>query len=204
MKISKSGTLVMKIKKHLCSNRKGLTVAELLIVVAIIAVLTAIAIPIHRKSVEKSREAYDIYTMRQAASAAIELYYAGVHDSASAAAVGMKWWTGGKVSSYNAAGAYIPGSGTFVPTRDQLPAHLKSYGKGTPMDGGTSFIMGNQRGAYAPREDYRNAVVMVSIYPNASPAYVDIYWKNNVGSTTYVGGQKETNVPNYSIRILLN
>ena len=41
-------------------------------VVAIIAVLVAIAIPIFNKQLEKSREAYDIATMRQAASAAVE------------------------------------------------------------------------------------------------------------------------------------
>lgn len=76
-------------KRRPLSNRKGFTLAELLIVVAIIAVLVAIAIPIFRTNLEKSREAYDIYTMRQAASAAIELYYAGVKDSTSAAKAGL-------------------------------------------------------------------------------------------------------------------
>lgn len=193
----------MSLRKHLSSNRKGFTMAELLIVVAIIAVLIAIAIPIINKQLEKSREAYDIATMRQAASAAIELYYAGVTDSASASKAGLKWWTGGDVDSYNAAGAYVPATGTFVPSRDKLPASAKHYGKGTALDGGTTFIMGNPKGAYAPKEDYTKAVVMVSIYPNASPAYVDVYWKNNESSTSYVGGQKKTNVPNYSIRIPL-
>ncbi len=191
-------------RKRFQSNRKGFTLAELLIVVAIIAVVIAIAIPIINKQLEKSREAADIYTMRQAASAAIELYYAGVKDSATAQAAGMKWWEGGSVSSYNAAGAYVPATGTFVPTRDKLPASAKSYGKGTTLDGGTTFIMGNPKGAYAPKEDYTKAVVMVSIYPNASPAYVYVYWKNNISNTQYVGGAKETNIPNYSIMIPLN
>lgn len=191
-------------RKRFQSNRKGFTLAELLIVVAIIAVLVAIAIPIINKQLEKSREAADIYTMRQAASAAIELYYAGVKDSATAQAAGMKWWTGGSVSSYNAAGAYVPATGTFVPTRDKLPASAKAYGKGTTLDGGTTFVMGNPKGAYAPKEDYTKAVVMVSIYPNASPAYVYVYWKNNISNTQYVGGAKETNIPNYSIMIPLN
>lgn len=185
-------------------SNKGFTLAELLIVVAIIAVLIAIAIPIINKQLEKSREAYDIATMRQAASAAIELYYAGVTDSASASKVGLKWWTGGDKDSYNAAGAYDPGSGRFYPERKDLPASAKHYGKGTALDGGTTFIMGNPRGAYAPNEDYTKAVVMVSIYPNASPAYAYVYWKNNTGDKApYVGGQAKTNVPNYSIRIPL-
>ena len=45
-------------------NNKGFTLAELLIVVAIIAVLVAIAIPIFNSQLEKSREATDIANIR--------------------------------------------------------------------------------------------------------------------------------------------
>ena len=45
-------------------NNKGFTLAELLIVVAIIAVLVAIAIPIFNSQLEKSREATDIANVR--------------------------------------------------------------------------------------------------------------------------------------------
>ncbi|MBQ6441123.1 MAG: prepilin-type N-terminal cleavage/methylation domain-containing protein [Lachnospiraceae bacterium] len=191
-------------KKYPLSRQKGFTLAELLIVVAIIAVLVAIAIPIFRKNLEKSREAYDIYTMRQAASAAIELYYAGVTNSASASAVGLSWWGTEGNANANAYGAYDP-SGKFYPSRDALPANAKKYGKGTTLDGGTTFVMGNSRGAYASNYDYTNAVVMVSIYPNAAKPYVLVYWKNNVsGDTTYVGGQQSTSIPKYSIQININ
>lgn len=47
-------------------NRKGFTLAELLIVVAIIAVLVAIAIPIFTTQLEKSREATDFANARAA------------------------------------------------------------------------------------------------------------------------------------------
>jgi len=45
-------------------NNKGFTLAELLIVVAIIAVLTAIAIPVFTSQLEKSREATDLSNIR--------------------------------------------------------------------------------------------------------------------------------------------
>ena len=45
-------------------NKKGFTLAELLIVVAIIAVLVAIAIPIFVSQLEKSREATDAANIR--------------------------------------------------------------------------------------------------------------------------------------------
>ena len=47
-------------------NNKGFTLAELLIVVAIIAVLVAIAIPIFTAQLEKSREATDLANIRSA------------------------------------------------------------------------------------------------------------------------------------------
>ncbi len=47
-------------------NNKGFTLAELLIVVAIIAVLTAIAIPVFTTQLEKSREATDMSNLRAA------------------------------------------------------------------------------------------------------------------------------------------
>ena len=47
-------------------NNKGFTLAELLIVVAIIAVLVAIAIPVFTTQLEKSREAVDFSNARAA------------------------------------------------------------------------------------------------------------------------------------------
>ena len=50
-------------------TKKGFTLAELLIVVAIIAVLTAIAIPVFTSQLEKSREATDAANIRSAYAA---------------------------------------------------------------------------------------------------------------------------------------
>jgi prepilin-type N-terminal cleavage/methylation domain-containing protein len=48
------------------NNKKGFTLAELLIVVAIIAVLVAISIPIFTNQLEKAREATDMANIRAA------------------------------------------------------------------------------------------------------------------------------------------
>ncbi len=53
----------MMLKKR---NEKGFTLAELLIVVAIIAVLVAIAIPIFTSQLEKSRQSTDLANVRAA------------------------------------------------------------------------------------------------------------------------------------------
>ncbi len=187
-------------------NRKGLTLGELLIVIGIIAVLTAVALPVFSKHLERAREAYDMYTMRQAASAAIELYYAGVIDEASAGSAGLMWWPNGGGANANAAGVYDPASGTFLPRKSD-DTRNRPYGKGTKRDGGAKLTMGNDRGAYAAKEDYSRAVVMVSIYPNGNNKHVDVYWKNvtNPNKGKYVGGQNggNANDPKYSIRIPL-
>ena len=47
-------------------NKKGFTLAELLVVVAIIGVLVAISIPIFTSQLEKSREAVDLANIRTA------------------------------------------------------------------------------------------------------------------------------------------
>ena len=49
-------------------GRKGFTLAELLIVVAIIGVLVAISIPIFSSQLEKAREATDLANIRSAYS----------------------------------------------------------------------------------------------------------------------------------------
>ena len=56
------------------NNKKGFTLAELLIVVAIIAVLVAVAIPVFTTQLEKSRDAVSISNIRAAyAEATTEL-----------------------------------------------------------------------------------------------------------------------------------
>ena len=63
------------------NNRKGFTLAELLIVVAIIAVLVAIAIPVFTTQLEKSREATDIANVRSAYAEVVTAYLTGEASS---------------------------------------------------------------------------------------------------------------------------
>lgn len=55
-------------------NKKGFTLAELLIVVAIIAVLVVVSVPIFSSKLEKAREAADVANMRAAKAAAVAMY----------------------------------------------------------------------------------------------------------------------------------
>lgn len=63
-------------------NNKGFTLAELLIVVAIIAVLVAIAIPVFTSQLEKSREATDLANVRSAYAEQMAAYLTGDNTTA--------------------------------------------------------------------------------------------------------------------------
>ena len=52
-------------------NNKGFTLAELLIVVAIIAVLVAVAIPVFTTQLEKTRQATDLANIRSSYAGAV-------------------------------------------------------------------------------------------------------------------------------------
>ena len=77
-------------------NNKGFTLAELLIVVAIIAVLTAIAIPVFTQQLEKSREATDMSNLRAAYAEVMADYLAngasGTPSAVVAARQTMESW----------------------------------------------------------------------------------------------------------------
>ena len=65
------------------NNRKGFTLAELLIVVAIIAVLVAVAIPVFTAQLEKSREATDLSNIRAAYAECSAALLSGTNDTTS-------------------------------------------------------------------------------------------------------------------------
>ena len=63
------------------NNNKGFTLAELLIVVAILAVLVAIAIPVFSTQLEKAREATDLANIRSAYAKAASAAAANTKNS---------------------------------------------------------------------------------------------------------------------------
>jgi len=100
-------------------NQKGFTLAELLVVVAIIAVLVAVSIPIFTAKLEKAREATDIANMRAAKAAAV---VALLDEDFSAFGTG-------NTANYDAASGKLTSS---TPT---------GYGKGTAKPGGSAEFM---------------------------------------------------------------
>ena len=187
-------------------KRRGFTLAELLIVVAIIAVLVAIAIPIFRKQLEKSREAVDIHTMRTVASLGQQFYYEGVHDEASATAAGMGWYGKGDKKGWNAFAAYDPSTGKFYKSWESyMAAGGKGYGKGTKVDGGTSVKGANGFDIYASKEDYTLAGCQVCIYPNADRPCIEVAWKEvKTGSRNWIGKGDDKGHAKYKYMIYLD
>ena len=85
-------------------NNKGFTLAELLIVVAIIAVLVAIAIPVFANQLEKSKESTDMANIRSAYATLVAKYLEdGSANSIVVPAAGQKdstWsYTDGKLNT---------------------------------------------------------------------------------------------------------
>ncbi|MGF6376139.1 prepilin-type N-terminal cleavage/methylation domain-containing protein [Clostridiales Family XIII bacterium PM5-7] len=111
-------------------NKKGFTLAELLVVVAIIAILVAVSIPIFTGRLEKSREATDVANMRAAKGAAVTAY---LSDDIKPDATGSAWKT---TTAPKAKAYYFADEGVFVATKAEVTV---PYGKGTATDGGTSF-----------------------------------------------------------------
>ena len=98
------------------SNKKGFTLAELLIVVAIISVMVAVSIPIFTSKLEKAREATDLANMRSAKAAAVAMYL----DNTS----------GSKGTYY-----YDANGGVLKDSKDGITG----YGKGTTLKGDDSM-----------------------------------------------------------------
>lgn len=119
-------------------NQKGFTLAELLIVVAIIAVLVAIAIPVFTKRLEQSRETTDIANLRSA--------------SAAATVAAM-------------AGDFTTGSGYYDPNNEIgiVSSSGATLGRGTQADGGADLTtLPSVCSGYKRNTDARNKPIVIT------------------------------------------
>jgi prepilin-type N-terminal cleavage/methylation domain-containing protein len=103
---------ILTIWEDLIMNRKsrrGFTLAELLVVVAIIAVLTAVSIPIFTSQLDKSKIATNMANIKAAQNAAIVDYMSNDKKNA------YKTFTYDEAGGYHDVGyyCYIVSSGTF-------------------------------------------------------------------------------------------
>ena len=137
--------------KKIRSSKKGFTLAELLIVVAIIGVLVGISIPIFTAQLEKSREATDIANLRAAKAAAVSLYLAGDGTETY-----VSWTdTATKVDPSKGFTAYYDAAnGKLVATKPGT-----GYGEGTDLTGNAS----NTQFGYAPATSVKGQAIKVVV-----------------------------------------
>lgn len=104
-------------------NKKGFTLAELLVVVAIIAILVAVSIPIFTGKLEETRETTDIANMRAAKAAAVEALLSEDYKTS--------WleYGGQYTAVFDADKGVFVGDGSYE----------KAYGQGTEKDAGMTY-----------------------------------------------------------------
>lgn len=124
--------------KKIRSSKKGFTLAELLVVVAIIAVLVGVSVPIFTAQLEKSRESTDLANARAAKAAAVAAFLGNGETTT-------------KTYYYDAVNGAVKNASTGI----------TGYGKGTTADGGNS----NAALGYVSTTAYTDEVCNVTITP---------------------------------------
>lgn len=153
----------MKAMKGKFRNKKGFTLVEMLIVVAIIAILIAVSIPLVSNSLEKARDATDQANER-AAKAEAAMVYLGVTDLTWSGSIEDTWFFYNAETGELEAGSY---SG-------------KSYGKCTKEHDNDEHLFASvtdYRDEYAEEDkgDHVDKYLMVLIYEDG--AVKTIWWK---------------------------
>ena len=158
-------------------NNKAFTLAELLIVVAIISVLCLVSIPVFATQLEKSKESSDISNLRSAKAAAMTLFF----DN----------------KNINGTFAYDANSGKLIPL--EKINEIKPYGKGTKTKGGTSpyYMNDESNGVYNELSDVENGIIKIVINNTKSKnekGAIQMYWnvddnKTESGGSDISGGK---------------
>ena len=116
------------LKKKL-NNDKGFTLAELLIVVAIIAILVAVSIPVFTSRLEEAKKSTDLANIRAAKAAATSKYLSDEETG---------------TFYYNAETGKLE-----TPTSGAKPSSIKGYGQSTAVVDGASNAPKDSSGAKA-------------------------------------------------------
>ncbi|MCI8551567.1 MAG: type II secretion system protein [Lawsonibacter sp.] len=128
-------------------KNEGFTLVEMLIVVAIIAILVAVSIPLVNTSLEKARQATDDANLR-AAKAEATIMYMNDQMGVTTESIKDNYW-------------YDNVAGTFVET---LPSTNKGYNQSTTVNGITGSTERN------------SAAVQVAIDASNSTAPITVKW----------------------------
>ena len=147
-------------------GEKGFTLAELLIVVAIIGVLVAVSIPIFVNQLEKSREATDVGNYRAAKAALIAAYITNDYAGKDGTENGLP------VLYYDAQ------SGLVTKYLDEV----HPYGQGTPNEAGyeDEWYEANN---YVGDTNYRGAYIYAIFRDNSEGSHLYMRWKNSLDSS---------------------
>lgn len=139
--------------KKIRSSKKGFTLAELLIVVAIIGVLVGISIPIFTAQLEKSREATDIANLRAAKAAAVAAYLEGAPEDPDNDTA-ITWKKTNNVYDGSFETYYDASEGKLVKS-----APSDGYGEGTGVTGSAN----NDQFGYKPGTSVQDQVIKIEV-----------------------------------------
>lgn len=159
--------------KRKIKSAKGFTLAELLIVVAIIAVLVAIGIPIFTSQLEKSREAVDLSDVR---SAYAEVMMAAITGDTTATYTKDAGQTIYKATEQPSKG-YTIESGAYSITVTPLKQKQSGWQTAEPITiGGVSSKAGEP---YWKGQPGPNGFCVITYHPPTSgrDEYVSFYWE---------------------------
>lgn len=171
--------------KRKIKSAKGFTLAELLIVVAIIAVLVAIGIPIFTSQLEKSREAVDLSDVR---SAYAEVMMAAITGDTTAYYTKDAGQTIYKTNAENSNGYEIE-AGAYSITVTPLKQKQSGWQTAEPITiGGVSSKVGEP---YWKGQPGPNGFCVITYHPPTSgrDEYVSFYWE---GGSSGDSGNEET------------
>lgn len=150
----------------------GFTLAELLIVVAIIAILVAIGIPMFNTAMEKSRETADTSNLRAAKAAGAVLHMDGMTLDKTTA-----------IPSYGYICFYDPVKGILVDKTAASATTFKPAGKGTALVGtqpSTEVLITDGTNNYTPDKNVSNGYIAVLITPDDDDSPVQVTFVKKV------------------------